>query len=113
MSLAETRDPQWMNRLPQAEQLWRDSLPRFRPVRFGRYMAMPLLFAVGACLVPLREARTEPILKNTVGVDAAKQLEETLALLEEAKILEEEEREQLREAIENLAEEARHTPLTR
>src|SRR5690606_19855912 len=59
MSLAETRDPRWMEELPQAEQLWRESLPRFRPVRFARYMVMPVLFAVGACLVPLREARTE------------------------------------------------------
>jgi hypothetical protein len=112
MTLSETSDNGWAARLPQVESIWRESIPKVRPVRFAGYLVLPLVFAVGTCLVPLREANPEPILRNTVGTRAAEQLEEMLDLLQEADVLEEEEQQQLREQIEKLAKETKQTPLT-
>ncbi len=112
MTLTETTDEQWQQQLPQFESVWRDSLPKLRPTRFAKFMVLPLMFAVGACFVPLREANTAPILRNTVGRQASQELEELLEQLEDAAVLEEEEKEQLREEIDKLTEETKHTPLT-
>jgi len=111
MTLSENPDPDWAARLP-AEAAWRYSLPRLRPVRVARYLLLPVLFAAAACLIPPREARTEPVRWNAVGHEAASQLNESLKLLDQADVLEEKEKEELREAIEQLAEETRETPLT-
>ncbi len=112
LTLSEQPDAAWQERLPQVEQAWRDSLPRIRPIRFARLVAVPAAFALAACFVPLRQIEAEPILRNAAGKTASRQLEETLAALEEAKILEPEEQRQLKEEIEKLADEAREQPLT-
>ena len=112
MTLSETPDNGWAARLPQVESIWRESIPKVRPVRFAGYLVLPLVFAVGTCLVPLRKANPEPIIRNTAGTRAAEQLEEMLDLLQEADVLEEEEQQQLREQIEKLAKETKQTPLT-
>ncbi len=112
MALNEIPDPAWSSRLPGSEQAWNETLPRIRPVRFFQSLVLPVLFAIGACFVPLREARTESILENTVGRQASEQLQELLTQLDEASILEEEEKQELQEEIEKLAEESKKTPLT-
>ncbi len=112
MTLTERPDADWSNRLPQLEQLWREALPRIRPKRFASYLALPFLFATGACFVPLREASTAGPLLNTVGQQAAQDLEELLKEIEKDQVLEEEEERQLKEEIQKLTEETRDTPLT-
>lgn len=111
MTLCEKPDDGWTNRLP-SEAAWRQVLPKLRPVRIARFLILPLAFAAAACLIPPREARTELVRPNAVGQEAAEQLGESLKLLEEANILEEKDKEELREAIQTLAEETENTPLT-
>lgn len=112
MTLSEAPDEVWRERLPQLDSIWRNSLPRFRPIRFARMLVLPLLFAVGACLAPLREARTAPVVENQAGEHAAEELAQLLQLTEEAAIMDEKEKEELREQIAKLAEESKETPLT-
>lgn len=112
MTLAEHPDDHWSGRLPELETVWRESLPKVRPVRLIKVLALPALFAVGSCFVPLRQAQTEPVLQNTAGRQAVEELDETLDLLEEAEVLEPEQEKQLREEIEKLAEESQESPLT-
>ena len=87
MTLAECRDARWEERLPQAEAAWREGIPRVRPSRFARFLVLPLMFAVGAGFIPLRKANTEPILRNTVGRKASRDLEEMLDQLEDVAVL--------------------------
>jgi hypothetical protein len=112
MTLSECPHAQWEERLPQAEAQWQEALPRIRPVRFARYLALPLAFAIGSCFVPLREANTQTVTYNSVSRTATRDLESMLENLEEAAVLEEEEKEKLREEIDKLAEETKTTPLT-
>jgi hypothetical protein len=112
MSLAEAPDPRWAERLPQAEQDWREGLPRIRPVRFARVVALPLLFAAGTALIPAREAKTEPVKLNHAARQATQQLQEMLTALDELQVLEEEEQKQVDEAVQKLVEESQHAPLT-
>lgn len=112
MTLDELEDGRWNETLPQTEKLWRESLPRIRPVRFATSLVLPCVFVLGTCFVPVREARTEPILHNTVGRDAAEELETMLESLDEQDVLEEQEEKQLREEIRKLAEESKDQPLT-
>ena len=78
MTLSEAPDEEWTERLPQLERMWRDCLPRVRPVRFAKLVVLPGLFAAAVCIVPVREAKTESLLRNTVGRQASQQLEEML-----------------------------------
>ena len=112
MTLSERPDPFWKEHLPRLEQQYLEALPKYRPKRFARFLAMPMLFALAACFVPLREASTAPVLKNTVAQEATEELEELLTALEETPVLEEEEQKQLKEEIERLSEESEKTPLT-
>lgn len=111
MMLSELPDDEWAKALPQVDRIWHEALPRLRPRRFVRYLGLPLLFAAGACFVPLREG-TSAILRNTVGQQAAQELESLLSSIEKEDILDEEEKKELREEIEKIAEETRETPLT-
>lgn len=112
LTLSEQPEEVWLERLPQVEAAWRESLPKVRPVRFAKALVAPLAFAIAACFVPLRKLPAEPIQTNLVGRTASQQLEETLAALEEAQVLEPEEQRKLKQEIEKLAEEAREQPLT-
>lgn len=112
MTLSERPDVDWAARLPQLEQMWRDAVPRLRPRRFASYLGLPLVFAVGACFVPLREASTATPVLNSVGQQAAQELESILEEIKKDQLIEKEEEKQLQEEVEKLAEEARDTPLT-
>lgn len=112
MSLYETSDEHWDERLPQYETRWAASLPRFRPKRFASMTAVPCLFAIAVCFVPLREAVPDTVLKNTVGQQASSKLEKLLEELEKEDVLEEEEKEELEQEIEKLKQETLKTPLT-
>ena len=112
MTLTEAPDEDWETHLPQVEQRWRESLPRIRPKRFAGSLAMPLLFTIGACFVPLREISANPIVKNTAGQQATSELENMLEALEEAEVLDEQEEQTLRDAIEKLQQETEEAPLT-
>ncbi len=112
MTLTESPHREWEARLPQVERRWRESLPRIRPQRVVGPLALPLVFAVGACFVPLREIVANTTVKSTAGQQATGQLNDLLEMLEEANVLEEQEQQTLREAIEKLAEETERSPLT-
>ncbi len=112
MTLTEAPDEDWETHLPQVERRWRESLPRIRPKRFAGSLAMPVLFTIGACFVPLREISANPVVKNTAGQQATSELENMLEALEEAEVLDEQEEQTLRDAIEKLQEETEDAPLT-
>jgi hypothetical protein len=111
MTLCETPDAEWEARLPEVERAWKDGMPRIRPRRFASRLAVPLMFAVGVCFIPLRDISARP-LTRTVGRQATAELEELLEVLDEAEVLEEQEEQQLREEIAKLAEETEEAPLT-
>ncbi len=112
MTLSEAPDAEWETRLPQVERLWRLSLPRIRPRRFSYYVGLPLLFAVAVCFVPQRKLPATTVEPRTVAQQAAEQLEQMLRLVEEAEVLDEEEKQRLHEEITKLAEETHDSPLT-
>jgi hypothetical protein len=112
MTLSEASAADWETRLPQMEQLWRDSLPRIRPRRFSYYVGLPLLFAAAVCLLPQRELPATDVAPRTVARQAAEQLKEMLKLVEEVQVFDEQQTEELREEIAKLAEETRDAPLT-
>jgi len=102
----------WAKELPERDAAWRMSMPAIRPTRFTRYLAVPVLFAVIACVIPWRSAYSSAILRDTVGQRETRELVELLEELKEAGVLEEKEQEQLDEEIRKLAEDTRKTPLT-
>lgn len=112
MMLSELPDEEWAAALPQIDQAWQKALPRLRPKRFASYLVLPLLFAVGACFVPLRDLTSAPVLRNTVGQKAAQELETLYQALDKEQVLDAEEKKQLQEEIRKIAEETRATPLT-
>lgn len=111
MTLAELPSSEWTDRLPQLEQRWKESLPRIRPRRFASCVAIPLLFALGVCFIPLRQAQSEDVPK-TAGQQAAQRLESLLEAIKEARILEEKEEQALEEEIAKLTAETENAPLT-
>ena len=112
MTLAERPDAEWSTHLPTIQNLWQNALPRLFPKRFTSYLAMPLLFAVAACFVPLREAKSTPIVPQAVARNATEQLEELKESLDQAEILKEEEKKEFEEEVAKLQEETQDTPLT-
>ncbi len=102
----------WSEHLAAQNPDWRTGLPRLRPVRAARRLWLPVLFVVGCCFVPLREARTESLRTNFVGTQAAESLAQTLQVLRENEVLEQKESENLQQAIDKLAAETKSTPLT-
>lgn len=112
MTLSETPDSSWNERLPVAEAAWKRCLPQVRPRRFTRQLLVPVVFLVIACAMPWRTALPGTVLRDTVGQRETGELVRLLEELKEAGILEEEEQEQLDEAIEQLAADTRREPLT-
>ncbi|MFV0445763.1 MAG: hypothetical protein ACK5Q5_19460 [Planctomycetaceae bacterium] len=113
MTLTEVPAEEWDQRLPQLEAAWRDSLPRLRPRRFATYIALPLAFAIGVCFIPLRKIISSDVPPPvTAGQQATQRLEQLLAAVQKAEVLEEQEEDQLTEEIRKLVEETRRTPLT-
>lgn len=110
MTLSERPDPRWRQRLPAAER-WAAALPRVRPVRFAKAVAVPALFTLGAGFVPARqEPPSAP--QVTAGTDAAKELVETFELLDRAAALDGSSKQTLKQELERLADEAEDKPLT-
>jgi hypothetical protein len=117
MTLCETADSGtidkgWADRLSAWNPNWKSSLPRLRPVRAARRLWLPVLFALGCCFVPLREARTDSLHTNFVGTQAAESLTQTLETLRESEVLEQKESQDLQQAIDKLSEEVKTKPLT-
>ena len=112
MTLAERPDVEWTEHLPQIQSLWQNALPRLFPKRFAANLALPLVFAVAACFVPLREARSTPTVPLAVAQQATQQLEELKESLDKADILREEEKQQLEDEVAKLQQETKDTPLT-
>lgn len=112
MTLSERPDSEWQAHLPQVQALWKNALPRLFPRRFASYLALPLVFAVAACFVPLREAKATPVTPRAVAQNATQQLEELKDSLDEAQVLEEEEKKQFEEEVAKLQQETKETPLT-
>lgn len=112
MTLAERPDTEWSEHLPKIRTLWANALPRLFPKRFASYLALPVLFAVASCFVPLREARSTPVVPQAVAQNATQQLEELKESLDQAEILDEEEKQELEEEVAKLQQETKETPLT-
>ncbi len=112
MTLSERSDEEWEDRLPHLERLWKAAMPRIRPRRLASFLTMPAVFTICVFFVPLSEIRSATTELNTAGREAASNLEDILATLKEAEVLEDHEEEELREEIERLADEAEDTPLT-
>ena len=112
MTLSETPDSSWSERLPVAEAAWKQCLPQVRPRRFTRQLLVPVVFLVVACAVPWRTVVPGTVLRDTVGQRETEELVKLLEELKEVGVLEEEEQEQLEEAIEQLAADTRREPLT-
>ena len=111
MTLNETFDDRWAKQLAAQEPDWQAGLPRVRPVRAARRLVLPVLFALGCCLVPPREARTETMRPNVVGGQVAQSLNETLELLKSNDVLDQKESKDLERAIEKLREDTKDAPL--
>ena len=113
MSISETADADWTAKLPMMERLWQNAMPKLRPVRFTKLLIFPSVFAVAACLVPLRNI-DEPIVEGAVAQQAAQRLEELMQHLEEAEVIkpDEPESEQIRDELKKLADETANRPLT-
>lgn len=113
MSLTELPSEEWDRRLPQMEQRWRDSLPRVRPTRFASCVGLPIVFAIGVCFIPVRQIESREVPPPvTAGQAAAQRLEQLLAAVQQAEVLEPEAEEQLSHEINKLIEETKRTPLT-
>ncbi|MEX0703899.1 MAG: hypothetical protein WD069_17500 [Planctomycetales bacterium] len=112
MTLSESPDPQWSRRLPEGEAVWREAIPRVRPLRFLRWIALPLLFAVASGFVPARVVETPSLIRNVSREWATERLELMLERLSEASALDEQDRADLREEIAKLEEETKQGPLT-
>lgn len=112
MTLAERPDSEWSEHLPKLQSMWKEALPRLFPKRFTSYLALPLVFAVAACFVPLRQVRATPVTPQAVAQNATQQLEELTESLDQAEILEEEDKKQLEEEVAKLQQETKDTPLT-
>jgi hypothetical protein len=107
-----TADSAWAERLSAWNPNWQSGLPQLRPVRAARRLWLPVLFVIGCCCVPPREARTESLRTNFVGTKAAESLAESLKELRESEVLEQKESQDLEQAIDKLREETKTTPLT-
>ncbi|GIS58362.1 MAG: hypothetical protein CM1200mP2_05870 [Planctomycetaceae bacterium] len=68
------------------------------------YVAVPVVFAIVACVVPWRMAFSSSTLQNTVGQRETQELVQLLEELKEAGVLEQQEQEKLDEEIQKLAE---------
>jgi hypothetical protein len=111
MTLCEAPHAEWEARLPHVERAWKNGMPRIRPRRFASYLALPVMFAIGVCFIPLRDLSARP-LTRTVGRQATAELEELLNVMDEEQVLDEQEEQQLREEIAKLARETEEAPLT-
>lgn len=112
LSLAETNDPHWERKLPKKKHLWRESILKLHPARFGRLVAFPLIFAIGACLIPPREAQSKGVLPKSVGRRTAEQLHSMLDWLDEAHVLAEDESKDLREEVGKLEQDLKNQAIT-
>ncbi len=112
LALSEAPDHEWERRLPQLDELWKRSLPRIRPFSFARRLMLPAVFAVAAGLMPAREVAAESQTFSSAGQQAAGDLQELVAELEAAKLLDDEDDSQLNEEIRKLVEETQDVPLT-
>ena len=112
--VTETADAsaRWSEQLPGQDSAWQMSMPLLRPIRFTRYLAVPVLFAMIACVVPWRTAYSSSTLRDTVGQRETQQLVQLLEELKQAGVLEEKEQEKLDEEIRKLADDTRRSPLT-
>jgi len=112
--VTETADAsaRWSAKLPGQDAAWQMSMPLLRPTRFTRYLAVPVLFAMIACVVPWRTAYSSSTLRDTVGQRETQQLVQLLEELKQAGVLDEKEQEKLDEEIRKLADDTRRSPLT-
>ena len=109
---ADDQAASWATALPEHQEVWRKSMPPVRPRRFTSHVAVPVVFAIVACVVPWRMAFSSSTLQNTVGQRETQELVQLLEELKEAGVLEQQEQEKLDEEIRKLAEDTSRSPLT-
>ncbi|MDA0832024.1 MAG: hypothetical protein O2955_03390 [Planctomycetota bacterium] len=112
MTLSEMSDEEWNEKLPQGDWFWKSHIPKFRLGRLLKPCRIPALFVIGACFLPLRPEAETKILAGTVGDEATQDLDEMLEAVQEIAPLEEEEEQEIQQAIDELREETEHQPLT-
>jgi|GEM_PF-1035897 len=111
MSVAEKPNGHWRDRLPREPEVWTAALPKVRPVRFARVMALPLAFAVVALLLPARPMPTSAAAPRRT-LPAVRELPEMLAELKKADVLDTDEAAFLQEEIDKLVESTAKAPPT-
>ena len=111
MSLAESDDPAWHDRLPKTPELWQRKLPKVRPVRFFRLIGWPAVFVLGALLIPTRNPHPSAGFSPAVGRQATEQLGTMIDLLETTRVLAPEETAEMKAVLEQLSKDSEHTPL--
>ncbi|MFQ5734061.1 MAG: hypothetical protein ACE5KM_19150 [Planctomycetaceae bacterium] len=111
MAVAEKRDAQWRRSLPADDVVWTRALPKLRPVRFARLLALPVVFAVVALLLPPRPTPSNAAarLKPLPAVD---ELPDMLEQLKQADVLDPAEYEFLNEEISKLVKSTKKSPPT-
>jgi hypothetical protein len=112
MTLSEAPDEQWQQQLPQIEARWRNSLPRYRPLRFTKLVGLPFLFCLACGLVPLREDSVlEALNRQTVAEQNVEELKAMMEKLTQEEILKEDERKQFEQELQQLLD-IKQDPLT-
>ncbi len=112
MSLAEQPDPQWEEKIDIPRSVWQQAVPYLYPKRFLKYVVLPMVFALAACLIPSRDVSAKPVVKNSVAQQATTELQAILETLKEEKLVDKEKENELQNEIEQLIEETRKSPLT-
>lgn len=112
MTLSESPDVNWQSHLPAIEMLWKSSLAKIRPKRFASLLAMPLVFVIVTCMIPVRENSILHAKPRKVSQKTTEELEAILETLEQADILDLEEKEELKKELEKFAEQTHGQPLT-
>ncbi len=117
MMLCETsdqkyQDNQWHDKLPQDDKYWQAQIPRLSFGRMLRPCRLPALFVMGVCFLPVRPEPETKLLAGTVGETASQELDEMLEIVKEISPLEEQEEQEIEQAIDELREETERQPLT-
>ncbi len=113
MTLVEAPDADWQTHLPKFQRMWQSSLPQIWPTRFVKQVSVPVGFLIVAACIPPREIEAAPAsTRMTAGQQASQQLEELFEEIQQAELLQEDERKQLDDAIERLSEDTAKAPLT-
>lgn len=111
MAVSERQDGEWRRWLPADEVVWNEALPKLRPVRFARLLALPVAFALVALLLPPRPTPTKAAGPHKP-LPAVDELPQMLEELKQADVLDPAEYEFLSEEISKVVKSTEKSPPT-